>query len=603
MNSFDQVDFTPSADGTLDNMKYGGIDVPEIVQELKDNCDDAASKKTTIYLLPKDSTDNKLAEFLIHDTGRGMVEENLWNAMRLAHRHQHGADDIGKFGVGLKNATMGLGDQITIVTKTESSNAIGILLNIPDMRRQNTFKPTQYESDASALRGQFPSSVWQEFVSSTSGTLISVKGIHEHHIHDVDTLALDVHRSLNFNYTDSTESETVIRTGVAEDSSDRRVKQLDAFYRKNPEHMEYCHETELRLYTNGRNTGIYEVLTDRRKRGGKYVNGSPEKPLFFKMNPLTKKAQSTSDAIHSPVNELPEGPYKAIQVRFVEVRPDSYAEEGKSGDWDGCDSRRRGFFFRRGKRMVGTCMSLEEQMNDSCNHLRMEVVFQPNLDLEMGVRTQKQMSKSLHSTPISDALRVLWKQLANARIKIRSDAIQREKAALQADSSESSDEAVATPQIKPPRRNAIQNSDVFGSIANAATTEAATDTVTDALTGTVNTLVYTGIQSDSTGSTESEHESAQTHDSTGALQPVLPPSPPPSPPGWGGLPQEAPEPEYSHQASDGYLRLVANESVVSRIPSGQNLEGLKGWISSVNLPVGKTQADLFNHVAQFWGLC
>jgi len=255
--------------------------------------------------------------------------------------------------------------------------------------------------------------------------------------------------------------------------------------------------------------------------------------------------------------------------------------------------------------MVGTCMSLEEQMNDSTNHLRMEVVFQPNLDLEMGVRTQKQMSKSLHSTPISDALRVLWKQLANARIKIRSDAIQREKAALQADSGESSDEAVATPQIKPARRNAIQNSDVFGSIANAATAEGLTDTVTEAVTDTVNTLVYTGIQSDSTGSTESDHESAQ----TGALQPVLPASPPPSPtpsppprPGDGDTTPQY-EPEYSHQASDGYLRLLANDSVVSRIPSGQNLEALKGWISSVNLPVGKTQADLFNHVAQFWGLC
>ena len=160
---------------------------------------------------------------------------------------------------------------------------------------------------------------------------------------------------------------------------------------------------------------------------------------------------------------------------------------------------------------------------------------------------------------------------------------------------------MATPQIKPARRNAIQNSDVFGSIANAATAEGLTDTVTEAVTDTVNTLVYTGIQSDSAGSTESEQESAQ----TSALQPVLPasppPSPPPSPPGDGDTTPQY-EPEYSHQASDGYLRLVVNDSVVSRIPSGQNLEALKGWISSVNLPVGKTQADLFDHVAQFWGL-
>ena len=32
MDTFDQMNFTPSADGTLDNMKYGGIDVSEIVQ-------------------------------------------------------------------------------------------------------------------------------------------------------------------------------------------------------------------------------------------------------------------------------------------------------------------------------------------------------------------------------------------------------------------------------------------------------------------------------------------------------------------------------------------------------------------------------------------
>jgi hypothetical protein len=144
--------------------------------------------------LPKDSADPKLAEFLIHDTGRGMNENRLWNAMKLAHRHEHTDADIGKFGVGLKNATMGLGDQITIVTKTVGTPAIGVFMNIPDMRRQNTFKPTQYESDASALRGQFPSEIWQAFCSSSSGTLISVKGIHEHHVHDVAELCANVHR-------------------------------------------------------------------------------------------------------------------------------------------------------------------------------------------------------------------------------------------------------------------------------------------------------------------------------------------------------------------------------------------------------------------------
>ena len=138
MSTFDQMDFTPSADGTLDNMKYGGIDVPEISQELKDNCDDAGSKNTDIYLLPKDTTDNKLTQFIIHDDGCGMNQEKLWDAVILGKRHAHTEDDIGKFGLGLKNATMGLGDNITIVSKTTSTQAVGVYLNIRDMRSLNT---------------------------------------------------------------------------------------------------------------------------------------------------------------------------------------------------------------------------------------------------------------------------------------------------------------------------------------------------------------------------------------------------------------------------------------------------------------------------------
>ena len=203
--SFDSVDFTPSADGTLDNMKYGGINVSEIAQELKDNCDDAGAKNISIYMLAKDSKElSNLNEFIILDDGRGMDQENLWNSMRLAHRHEHGSEDIGKFGVGLKNATIGLGDEIIIITRTESSKTLGVFLNINDMRRQNTFKPTQFVEDGSLLKGWFPSSIWDKFDTQEGGTMSLVKSIHNHHVHDVVELATNVHRSLNFHYSAST---------------------------------------------------------------------------------------------------------------------------------------------------------------------------------------------------------------------------------------------------------------------------------------------------------------------------------------------------------------------------------------------------------------
>ena len=415
--SFDSVDFTPSADGTLDNMKYGGINVSEIAQELKDNCDDAGAKEISIYMLPKES---KLNEFIILDDGRGMDQENLCNAMRLAHRHQHGSEDIGKFGVGLKNATIGLGDEIIIVTRSRGEGqgqTLGVFLNINDMRRQNTFKPTQFVEDGSLLKGWFPSSIWDKFDSQEKGTMILVKSIHNHHAHDVVELATNVHRSLNFNYTAS--ASVIAETKIYYSLDDHlEVKHVDAFYRNDPSACTFVYEAELRVYKDGREDVVHEVITSNRIRGKKLLRATLEKPLFYKFFPLKKGTQADKDGAHAEVSPLP-SPYKKMNVRFIEVSEDAYKKEGETGDWDGFDTRRRGFFFRRGTRMVGSCMALEEKMDDWSNRFRMEVTFDPSLDLEMGVRTQKQMSKSVHSACISDSLRILWRQLVGPRIRDR----------------------------------------------------------------------------------------------------------------------------------------------------------------------------------------
>ena len=422
--SFDSVDFTPCANGTLDNMKYGGINVAEIAQELKDNCDDAGAKETSIYMLGKES---KLNEFIILDDGRGMDQDNLCNAMRLAYRHQHGSEDIGKFGVGLKNATIGLGDEIIIITRC-LSKTLGVFLNINDMRRQNTFKPTQFVEDGSILKGWFPSSIWDLFDAQEQGTMILVKSIHNHHAHDVVELATNVHRSLNFNYTASASASSASakanasKTKVYYSLEDYlEVKHVDAFYRNDPSACTFVYEAELRVYKDGREDVVHEVITSNRIRGKKLLRATPEKPLFYKFFPLKKGTQADKDSAHAEVSFscIPSTSYKKMQIRLIEVSEEAYKKEGETGEWDGFDTRRRGFFFRRGSRMVGSCMALEEKMDDWSNRYRMEVTFDPGLDLEMGMRTQKQMSKSVHSACISDSLRILWRQLVGPRIRDR----------------------------------------------------------------------------------------------------------------------------------------------------------------------------------------
>jgi len=550
--SFDSVDFTPSADGTLDNMKYGGINVSEIAQELKDNCDDAGAAEISIYMLPKES---KLNEFIILDDGRGMDQENLCNAMRLAHRHQHGSEDIGKFGVGLKNATIGLGDEIIIVTRTEKSKTLGVFLNINDMRRQNTFKPTQFVEDGSLLKGWFPSSIWDKFDSQEKGTMILVKSIHNHHAHDVVELSTNVHRSLNFNYTASAAASAQTKIYYSLDDH-LEVKHVDAFYRNDPSACTFVYEAELRVYKDGREDVVHEVITSNRIRGKKLLRASPEKPLFYKFFPLKKGTQADKDGAHAEVSPLA-SPYKKMNVRFIEVSEDAYKKEGETGDWDGFDTRRRGFFFRRGTRMVGSCMALEEKMDDWSNRFRMEVTFDPSLDLEMGVRTQKQMSKSVHSACISDSLRILWRQLVGPRIRDR-------KANVEKDSEEEEEDR-----------------------------------------GALNPFIKISKKAPVSTHTEPPVSDGESTDSS----PPSPPSPSPSPPSPSPPSPSPPPPpvdsesdsdaetphQYEINISNDSVQLKLNHGTVATIPGFGAASDLRDWIFRSKDPVA-----LVNHIAKFF---
>ena len=593
MSTFQTMDFTPSADGTLDNMKYGGIDVSEIVQELKDNCDDAGAKNITIYILPKDKDDQKLNELVILDDARGMVEANLWNAMILAKRHDHTSADIGKFGVGLKNATMGLGDQICIVTKTATTPAIGVLLNVQDMRRTNSFKPTQYEADATTLRGHFPSTIWNTFTESTSGTMISVKSIHEHHIQDVKSLVQEIQRALNFNYvseqTTETKAQTVIRSDVTP-NKDLVVTQVDAFYRNDPSALAYVSETELRVYPSGRGSTVYEVLTGQRYRGcnkGKkpktlIISGTPEKPALYQMHAFPKGARADTPSVHSAVESLPSTPYKSMKVRFVEVTSEAYEKEGTTGAWDGFDMRRRGFFFRRGTRVVGACMALEEKMDDWSNRYRMEVCFPPSLDMEMGLRTQKQMSKNLHSAAISDALRILWRQQVMELIRLRKK-----------DLAESDASSVSSVENKTKTTSA----NILTHLAEIATrVQEVTETnemvyhtdTTEEMPSEENQVTETTQENQVTETTQ-ENQVTETTQENQVTESTL-------------QDETVDSVEQEMKIVDKYVQLTQGRTILARVPGGAAAFHLREWLSSVPLPLGKTKDDLFKHMAGFWNL-
>ena len=160
-NRFDNEDFTPNATKTLENMKYGGITLCECILELIDNSEDAQASQTCIYL-EKDNDDN-LQGLAVFDNGTGMTLTKLYNAVKLPGTDIDRKDcSIGKFGTGLKNATIGLGSIIYIVTKKENKY-YAIYLDIEKMKLRNTFKPTSFWDDINIITSHIDLPIWNNF--------------------------------------------------------------------------------------------------------------------------------------------------------------------------------------------------------------------------------------------------------------------------------------------------------------------------------------------------------------------------------------------------------------------------------------------------------
>jgi len=419
---FDSVDFGPDAYGVLMNMDFGGMNLPEIIEELKDNCDDAGAARTDIFLVP--SPDTKcLTQINVLDDGCGMTPNQLFNACRIAAQSAHKSGDIGKFGMGMKNATMAAGRFITIFTKTEASGAIAIILDTDKMKMDRTFRPTHFTDKAVELSWSLPKDIWRRFSSMSSGTLINIRNLKDTYVRNAAETAKELQRALNLAYIAATKNTAYIHVGTLPGKSSLTINPVDTFYRNRPDALKYCSETTLRVYKANGEVGIrvLEVLDGQRVIGinkadntiqwgiGNGASGSQCYRIWIDRI-RTNSGKDKLDYRHDLLDEIPEDDYVSVKVRFISMTVLAFKEEGLKGYFSELDAHRRGIYMYRDNRLVAPCLTLGEPMDDKCNRQRMEVIFPPSLDFEMGVRTQKQLTNHLNSQVISDALRVIWHQ-------------------------------------------------------------------------------------------------------------------------------------------------------------------------------------------------
>ena len=104
----------PDAAGVLRAISRIGYRLPEAIADLVDNSVDAKSKNVLIRFF---RTGDDLTAIGVVDDGDGMDEKTLTEAMRFGSRAKHLASDLGKYGMGLKSASLNHANSLTVVTR------------------------------------------------------------------------------------------------------------------------------------------------------------------------------------------------------------------------------------------------------------------------------------------------------------------------------------------------------------------------------------------------------------------------------------------------------------------------------------------------------
>src|SRR5215210_7595117 len=102
LSSSTAVEVIPSAKRLIRSLRDVGYDFVHAVADLVDNSIAAGATEVDIDL----RFDGEDSWLRIADNGRGMSGTTITEAMRFGAERDYEADDLGKFGLGLKTASL-----------------------------------------------------------------------------------------------------------------------------------------------------------------------------------------------------------------------------------------------------------------------------------------------------------------------------------------------------------------------------------------------------------------------------------------------------------------------------------------------------------------
>lgn len=138
------------------------------VADLVDNSVDAMADRVLIRFV-RDG--NRLAALYVVDNGSGMDDETIDRAMTVGGQRSYEHGDLGHFGIGLKAASLGQADSLTVLSRGQTQAAVG--------RRWLIHRASSgFECDVvdAAFAAQTLDRSW-EFMSVATGTVVRWDGV------------------------------------------------------------------------------------------------------------------------------------------------------------------------------------------------------------------------------------------------------------------------------------------------------------------------------------------------------------------------------------------------------------------------------------------
>lgn len=118
MGSGSSIDVTPSARRLTDSLRDIGYDFVSALADIVDNSVSAGAARVEIEI--EHAGDRSTVT--IADDGLGMTEREVNEALRLGSRRGYSADDLGRFGLGLKTASLSQARRLTVVSRRSKQN-------------------------------------------------------------------------------------------------------------------------------------------------------------------------------------------------------------------------------------------------------------------------------------------------------------------------------------------------------------------------------------------------------------------------------------------------------------------------------------------------